>query len=290
MTLKERLKSNKFTYLIITKIRRVQYFILPVLLPNIISIIIFNIKRFLRIMGISRKGRYEKLKELKNKHTGERCFIVATGPSLTINDLEKLDHEFTFSMNSICLAFQETDWRPTYYGIQDIGVFNKFEKYIEELDVECKFISDFISKQKPIPDDSFIYPHHLLNHTIPHPKYRTKFSDDAFAVVYDGYSITYSLIQIAVYLGFKEIYLLGADCNYASNMNHHFKEYGIVDPTFLSAGDRMISAYLEAKKYAEKNNIKIFNATRGGKLEVFERVNLDEVLSKNSRLLEVKTV
>jgi hypothetical protein len=40
----------------------------------------------------------------------------------------------------------------------------------------------------------------------------------------------------------------------------------------------MIEAYREAKKYADLHNIKIYNATRGGMLEVFERVDLDKVL------------
>ena len=69
----------------------------------------------------------------------------------------------------------------------------------------------------------------MLNHNWSHKKYHSKFSDNAFEVVYSGYTITYSLIQLAVYMGFKEIYLIGVDCNYSSNKNNHFKDYGIVD-------------------------------------------------------------
>ena len=80
-------------------------------------------------------------------------------------------------------------------------------------------------------------------------------------------------------MGFKEIYLIGADCNYSDNKSkHHFIDYGHYDSTYKSAGTRMIYAYKVAKKYADKNNIKIYNATRGGMLEVFPRVNLDELL------------
>ncbi|MFJ7728151.1 6-hydroxymethylpterin diphosphokinase MptE-like protein [Neobacillus sp. NPDC097160] len=273
MNLKYMLRSNKFTYYFIKKVRKSQYIIIPL----IISLSVYNLKKFLRVTRLNRKSPYEKLRKIKNKHKGERCFIVATGPSLTIEDLEKLKNEVSFSMNSICLAFDETDWRPTYYGIQDIAVFKKFKQYIENLNVECKFIGDTIFKKENIPDDHFIFPLNLLNHNHQHRKYYTKFSNDAFAVVYDGYTITYSLIQLAVYMGFEEIYLLGTDCNYSSNMNHHFKDYDHMDPSFLLAGDKMICAYKEAKKYADCNNIKIYNATRGGMLEVFDRVNLDNV-------------
>jgi len=278
MTLKHILRSNKITRYLITQTRILQY----TTIPNLISNSSFNIGRMLRVNRIYTNSKYEKLKILKNKHKDERCFIVATGPSLKIEDLEKLKKEVTFSMNSICLAFDETEWRPTYYGIQGIHVFNQLKKYIEKIDVQCKFIGDTIPIQKMNSED-YVYPLNLLNHARQHKKYKTKFSNDAFAVVYDGYSITYSLIQIAVFMGFNEIYLLGVDCNYSSDMNHHFKEYGHVDPTFAIAGEKMISAYKEAKKYADKNNIKIYNATRGGMLEIFERVDLDIVLSKDKK-------
>lgn len=275
MYIEKNLRRFKVTYLIGRQIRKVQFFIQ--------FMIIFNIKKLLRENGITKDSPYEKLKMLKNKHQGERCFIVATGPSLTMQDLEKMKNEITFSMNSICLAFDETDWRPTYYGIQDMNVYSKMREYIEKLNVECKFIGDNISKHIKGLENQYTFPLNMLHHNVNNKKYRTKFSDNAYAVVYSGYSITYSLLQIAAYMGFEEIYLVGTDCNYPSNMKHHFKEYGHVDPNFSQAHDQMIAAYEEAKKYTENNNIKIYNATRGGMLEVFERVDLDKVLVERKK-------
>ncbi|ODG92009.1 MULTISPECIES: 6-hydroxymethylpterin diphosphokinase MptE-like protein [Bacillaceae] len=283
MTIKKILKSNKVTLYFYDFIRNIRYTFIPMIRPVIIPNIMFSINKFLRVNCINRKSHFEKLKDIKNKHLGERCFIVATGPSLKIEDLEKLRGEITFSMNSICLAFDETDWRPTYYGIQCIGNYLRFEEDIKNLDSECKFIGEPILKRAEIPEEYYVYPMNMLNHYWLHTEYNTKFSDDAFAVVYDGYSIAYSLIQIAVYMGFKEIYLLGADCNYSSDLNHHFKNYDCFDPTYSVAGIKMIHAYSVAKKYADSNNIKIFNATRGGMLEIFERVDLDDVIANNKR-------
>lgn len=253
--------------------RRIQYFFQYA--------IIFNIKRFLRVWGFT-ASRYDKLKSLKDKHRGERCFIIATGPSLTIEDLEKLHGETTFSMNSICLAFDETDWRPTYFGIQDRNVLERLRDRIERLESECVFIGDNIAGEIPGKENHYVFPLNLMNHRMAHKKYHSKFSADSFSVVYSGYSITYSLLQIAVYMGFKEIYLLGADCSYPEKGKHHFKEYGHIDPSFREAREQMIAAYKVAKTFADEHGIKIFNATRGGALEVFERVNLDEVLGKKS--------
>ncbi|MFD2442781.1 6-hydroxymethylpterin diphosphokinase MptE-like protein [Bacillus sp. CGMCC 1.16607] len=221
------------------------------------------------------------MKILKDKHKGERCFIVATGPSLVIEDLDKLRNEMTFSMNSIFLSFNETDWRPNYYGIQFPEFFHKYKNEIDQLNVELKLVGDVVSKQVKLSDDYYIYPLHMLNHNWTHKKYHSKFSADAFEVVYSGYTITYSLIQLAVYMGFEEIYLIGVDCNYASNKNNHVKDYGIVDPLASAAGEKMICAFKEAKKYADNHQIKIYNATRGGMLEVFERVDFDSLFLKD---------
>jgi hypothetical protein len=283
MTLKMVLKKNKYIYDLIKKIRWFQL----VYMPYVQEQSVINLKRLLRVFRINQNSPYEKLIGIKNKHLGERCFIIATGPSLTVEDLEKLNGETTFSMNSICLAFDETDWRPTYYGIQDEGVYGKMRKYINKLDAECKFISDNIldAYNINILKDHYIFPIDFLHHFIPNnTNYNTKFSNNIFGAVYNGYTITYSLLQIAVYMGFKEIYLLGVDCHYGNDMKHHFKEYGQVDPDFLIAGQRMVSAYKVAKKYASKHNIKIYNATRGGKLEEFERVDLDKVLQHNQNV------
>ncbi|WP_160722235.1 6-hydroxymethylpterin diphosphokinase MptE-like protein [Bacillus sp. USDA818B3_A] len=279
MWIREVFKRNKFTYYFIKKVRKFQF----VQLPYYISRSKFNIKKILRVMNIKYKTPYEKLKMLKNIHTGERCFIVATGPSLTIEDLEKLKNEITISMNSICLAFNETSWRPTYYGIQDERVYSKLREQIEQLEVECKFISDTILNKERInlSKCDYIFPLDMLHHNYNPSKLTTKFSKDPYKAIYSGFTVTYSLIQMAVYMGFKEIYLLGADCNYSSDMKHHFKEHGIVDSSFLLAGERMVSSYKVAKEYADRHHIKIYNATRGGMLEVFERVDLDKVLSVN---------
>lgn len=226
--------------------------------------------------------RFIKLKEFKGMYEGKRCFIIATGPSLTISDLELLKEEYTFSMNSVCLAYEKTKWRATFFGIQDRFVYQKLESIIKNNVKETVFIGDNLAKDFTISPDYIQFPlnekYHLFEQKI--GRYFAKFSEDCYHMVYDGYSITYSLIEIAAYMGFKEIYLLGADCNYLADKSNHFIEYGLYDRNCTSAKDRMVVAYLEAKKYAESHNIAIYNATRGGALEVFPRVNLEEVLKQ----------
>ena len=226
---------------------------------------------------------YSKLLSMKDLHDGKRCFIVATGPSLTLQDLDLLKNEITFGMNSICKIYDKTNWRPTYYGIQDIYVYPKMKELIEMYckDSSAVFVSDELSELYKIDNNFIKFPFNSAYHLYEQHFYNffSKFSDNAYAQVYDGYSITYSLIQIAVYMGFKEIYLLGCDCNYIKGEKNHFVESGHIDRLDYLNYDKMITGYKAADEYAKKNGIKIINCTRGGMLEIFDRIRLEDLIN-----------
>lgn len=239
-----------------------------------------NLKHQARLKGKIQK-KYIKVKDYKDIHKGKRCFIIATGPSLTMEDIESLKNEYTISMNSICKLYDETQWRPTYYAIQDNYVFEKLQNIIRAHKEVPVFISDNIFKKYKRENDWIEYPTDTKYHSCDalDQKYYAKFSGDAYEIVYDGYSIAYSCLELAVYMGFKEIYLLGADCSY-NGPKEHFVDSGVEDRNRKFATPKLIVAYEEAKKYADSHGIKIYNATRGGVLEVFPRVKLEEILSK----------
>lgn len=243
--------------------------------------IYFQIYKYFRIF-IS-NSKYEKLSSLHNKYEGERCFIVATGPSLTIKDLEKIKHEYCFGMNSVVKLFDRTEWRPTFYGCQDPRVYRQLKYDIDNSHFEYKFYGSFLKMYFKLTDEYVEFPIDLMNHPYNFKKYTTKFSDNCDIVVYDGFSITYSLMQIAVYMGFKEIYLLGTDCDY-SGERMHVVEY---KDKYISGKDsitnRLLYAFSVAADFAHSHDVKIYNATRGGKLEIFERINLDDLILKESK-------
>lgn len=242
-----------------------------------------NLRRALRARGIG-GGKYKKLLDYKDKHKGERCFIIATGPSLTMEDLESLKNEYTFSMNSICKLYDETDWRPTFYAVQDNFVFNNMQSIIRSHKEVPTFISDNIKKKYPREKEWIEFPTDTMYHSYDMKigKYHARFSDDAYDIVYDGYSIAYSCIELAVYMGFKEIYLLGADCTYLGE-KEHFVDSGVEDRSRKYATPKLIVGYEKVKEYADSHGIKVYNATRGGVLEVFERVKPEDVLNKGNR-------
>lgn len=229
--------------------------------------------------------QFGKLRELKNQYIGKRCFITCTGPSLTIQDLEKLKDEYVFGMNSICLIHEKTDWKPDFFGIQDKKVFEKVKETMLNSDNGLVFIPTEITSLHKVPEDWIRFHISSAYHFFELArlkKYFVRFSKDSYVTVYDGYSITYSLIQIAYYLGFNEVYLLGADCSYIGKQQH-FIEHGHYDKTAATATDRLMVSYTKVKEICERTDFKVYNATRGGCLEIFPRVNLDEILLKHCK-------
>ncbi len=226
--------------------------------------------------------RYVKLKEFKNIHMGKRCFIVCTGPSLTVDDVNKLKDEYTFGMNSIIKLFNKTDWRPTYYTIADVVAEDMLNKNPEYISLKSRFISSVIARQANLSDIDIVYP--IIGYDIFKNGKPKCFSDDIYNMVYAGATVVYDIMQIAVYMGFKEIYLLGCDCNYHGEKRHsdcvgYDKEIGVIT---TKTELLIMETYKVAKKYCDAHGIKIYNATRGGKLEVFERVDFDTLFENKS--------
>ena len=234
------------------------------------------------------KQYYNKaVKKFCNIHSGKRCFIVATGPSLRMDDLRTLKEngEICFSMNRIYCAFDETEWRPDYYVATDRVFIDDYWKDIINLGIKEKFISDrYIvfdhNKQKDLELYSNIHCLHIPARGSIQGEVR--FSLDCAKQCYEGGTVVYTCLQLAAYMGFKEIYLLGTDCNYLGEkptQNDYFiKDYlPVGGRTNAVQANAMLLAYKKAKKYANLYGFNIYNASRGGKLEVFERVDFDEI-------------
>ncbi len=230
--------------------------------------------------------RYQPLKKYKDRYHGKRCFIVATGPSLTLEDVEKVKGEITFGMNSVFRLFDKTDWRPDFYGIIDTWVFSNIKDELAHHKFNCAFYPDRTIRWKrdfahPIAVKQGIGYNAKVRRLLPEKMKQVKFSDDISKRVYEGTSVVHFLLQIIFYMGFEEIYLLGTDCNYSGPLKHSsLATYKNSDQIGNSPEDiyyGLIKDYEHAAKVAKKRGIKIYNATRGGMLEVFPRVKLEEM-------------
>lgn len=228
-----------------------------------------------------------KIEKLKDMYHGERCFIVGLGPSLRKEDLDVLDEnkERCFSVNTIYKIFGQTKWRPDFYVVSDTDYIDNFNEDISFVkDIKLLFVgdqtkSDIIDSNR-LSCNQELYRYHI-NRTVRIDS-KTGFSNDFSRNAYFGATVVYICMQLAVYMGFKKIVLLGVDfsggmSNSGKHYGHFYKEEKL-ESTFF--GEIVQSAYLAAKTYTESHNIRIVNASRGGKLEIFDRVDFDELFLK----------
>jgi len=237
-----------------------------------------------------------RLVRLRDRHQGERCFIIGNGPSLRIGDLDLLKNEITFASNRIYLAFGQTDWRPSYYNVIDVMVADQYASSIKNLQLKKIFSSD-IRFTMPFVDD-VIWVYSLKKPNLDQENLVPLFSSDLRRGVYGGFTVVYFQLQIAFFMGFREIYLIGVDFKYEvptpsgeisrygpilvqqDQQNHFHPNYRAVGEKWtLPRLDIQYEAFRSANKAFELHNGKIFNASRSTELDVFPRVDFDHIVS-----------
>ena len=234
------------------------------------------------------KAVVEQISKYRNIHKGQRCFIIGTGPSLTIADLEALKDEITFAPNRIYELLDKTSWRPTYYICQDHNLIQTFGNRIKGVEANTSFLP--VDYKNLFVGEKYRF--FALKEKNFYPN-DAEFSYDPSKFLAQGYTVTYGAIQLAIYMGFTDIYLIGVDHNYniirdakgrpirkddTENYSKGMTNY--INMNSLPRIEETTIAYETAERISRKVGVRIYNATRGGKLEAFDRVNLDEILTK----------
>ena len=249
--------------------------------------IVFGIGGILRKLNFDR--RYDRIRAMKDCHKGERCFIVATGPSLKVEDLERLRGETTIGVNSLFRAFGQTSWRPTYYALCDKRVYEQYLQTGERLDfdafaTEKAFLADTfdisLSDTNNESPKLVRVPFSYLNHMTTAVHTVKKYSVDPVWGLYNAQTVTNFAINLAHYMGFSEIYLLGVDFNYTANA-HHFDgsicEYMLNEVIEQRVLEETLECYEMVQRETERAGIKVMNASCGTALKVFPIVNFNEL-------------
>jgi hypothetical protein len=127
------------------------------------------------------------------------------------------------------------------------------------------------------------------------PRFSTDFSKKAYC----GQSVTFINLQLAYFMGFSEVYLIGMDFSYnipasairagdlitstEDDTNHFNSAYFGKGKTWKDPKlDRVLQNYVMAKRMFESDGRRIYNATEGGNLEAFPRVSYSEIFDKNT--------
>jgi hypothetical protein len=232
-----------------------------------------------------RRESIKRLAALKDIHKGKSAFIIGNGPSLKQTDLGKLKNEITFGMNRIYLAFPELGFTTTYLCVTNDLVIEQFANDFINLQVP-QFIAwrshrhfDPQSRANQLP--AFVY----TTYTGP------KFSADVRGRVWEGATVTYLALQLAFHMGVSQVILIGVDHNFASkgdanktvvsegdDPNHFMPNYfGRGVKWQLPDLDTSEVAYTMAREAYRRAGREILDATIGGKLTVFPKVDYNSL-------------
>ena len=239
------------------------------------------------------KTKYGKqITALKDSHKGEKCFVLGNGPSLSAKDLDVLNEKnvITFATNRIFNVFDTTDWRPTYYVGEDIDVIRNVSNEINSIEIKHKFIPINLKWYEDYQIDNADY--FYMTYKKGFMKENFDLSVNAAHEVACRGTVTSTCIQLAIYMGFSEIYLLGVDHSFSKmvdkhgnliendSIKDHFdseKRTDVANTAFNI--DDATQAFIDVEKLSDKlETFRVYNATRGGKLEVFERVDFDKLM------------
>ena len=228
------------------------------------------------------------LEQLRDRHKGERCFVMGNGPSLRKTDVTLLRDEVTIASNGIFLLFDEMGYKPTFLTVEDRLVAEDRAAELNSIRGTQKiFARDLGYCLKS--DEWTLYLNFVREYEgLP------KFSVALDRVAYWGGTVSVLNLQLAYHLGCDPIYLIGFDHSYAvpagvkdspiimsesDDLNHFHpdyfgKGYRWHDPQV----DRMEAGFQACRECLEGRRVKVYNATVGGKLEVFERIDFNSVV------------
>lgn len=242
------------------------------------------------IAPMMRPENLHGLSTLRNAHKSECLFIIGNGDSLTANDLESIAEsgQPSIAFNDIFTWYDSTQFRPTYYIVEDLLFAQKHLKEIFEMNAVTKLFPEQLSGVFPPSRDILYYG---LNEEIS-PSSSTYFSETPLNFGY-GATVTYSALQLGIYLGVSKIYLVGVDLalrelealpreiralNASNNESTYSYSTCLNDVHWVEAHQQYaIKAFRTAQRFAAYRGISILNASRGGNLEVFPRVHIDSL-------------
>jgi hypothetical protein len=240
--------------------------------------------------GLALRQNESKLLSLKDKHRGQRAFIIGGGPSLKQTDMRRLKGEITIGCNAIFLMFEEMGFQPTYYTVEDVLVAEDRAEVINTIRGLTKIFPRDL-KYCLRPDDDTIYINFIRDYTTT----PFSFSSDFARRVFWGGTVTYLNLQLAYYLGCREIYLIGIDHNYHAPSEEDKVEGTVITsrsgdinhfhPDYFGPGyrwhdpkvERMEMAYRRAKSFFDTHGVAVYNASAQTRLDVFPRVRYDEL-------------
>ena len=230
-----------------------------------------------------------RISQFHGIHAGERCFIVANGPSLQNTDLDLLVDEKTFGMNRIYLNFDRSSFRPSYYVAFNELVLEQFSTEISKLEMP-KFLN--------WSRHSCFDPHNLNTVFLKsNMALRDSFQTQLTKPFVVGSSVTYAALQIAYYMGFQQVILIGLDHKYSeagtpnqTETRSTAQDASHFHPDYFPKGIRWQLPDLLRSEYDfqiardafEKDGREILDATVGGHCSIFKKIQYHSLFGEKA--------
>lgn len=196
------------------------------------------------------------------------CLVIGNGPSLKDMPLDFLRKYPTFASNRIYLL---DGFAPTYYACVNPLVVEQSVDEINALDCDEKYITSSLSKHI-----TGAFPLYSVGMRI--------FSDNPLRMIYEGYTVTYVLLQLAYWKGFERVGLVGVDHSYryqgepneerllvGDDPNHFHPKYFTGTRWNNPDLEESEFSYRMAKGVFDNAGRKVVNLTPGSKLDIFDR-------------------
>lgn len=244
---------------------------------------ILEMPRIFVARGFPITANDKRLKALKNIHSGRIGFLIGSGTSVRLEDLERLIDQVTFCCNKFYLAYGMIKFRPTYTFVSDKQMIKDFGEEIVAKSKGTVFIN---SPKRPDLSGDFIWIR--MN-----PYSNFSFSKNIFGNVHSGGGTLISALQVGYFMGITRFFLYGVDHDFKfvtnekakdifwsayGDRNHFIKNYRSGKPWCPPATKLIEKSFQICDKFLRSKGGWVKNATRGGKLEVLERLDFDHVL------------
>lgn len=221
--------------------------------------------------------------DLRQLFAGERCFLIGNGPSLNRTDLSLLRDEYTIGLNRIYLNRERMGFQTSFLCAVNPNVVEQFAVEIDQQD-SIKFLR---YKCRDVI-------HNRWNCFFMQSRGAHDFHPDLRGMTWcEGSTVTYCGLQLAFYLGFEQVILVGVDHDFPDSgkphrlvtsegcdLNHFHKDYfgqGVKwQYPDLAASE---VSYRVAKAAFEQAGRQVLDATVNGKLRVFQRVDYRQLFA-----------
>jgi len=248
----------------------------------------------------------KKNSELQGRNLKERCFIIGTGPSINGQNLSLLRDEICIGLNMFYLSDQYELVKPRYNLFSGVAVHPKVHDiYVDIYSEMDQHLHDDAEIFLNVLDIDYLNRHDV---TLERKKYffhfgrswndKENYSFDAANTLYKSQNVAIMALQLAIYMGFSEIYLIGCDHDWilrfeSKSPTHCYSKNksvaesnGVTDWSEKDWGfwfrvhNKIWSQYRQINIISEMSEVSIYNATEGGILDIFERKSLPDVLVK----------